>query len=133
MSVRIVRRPDDTTKAMIEKDEKYFRQVVEPLAVHVAQHFSLDLKSVEHKKFGRPSDESLVLGLCYPNQKRIRVLIRPFYNGKFCERLKEELIIRTVAHELAHLRHADHSKAHTDFTEEIFNFIWHRKDGNEKS
>lgn len=128
--MRIVESMKPTTKELLESDEHFFRQVVEPLAVHAASHFNLDLRAVDHKKFGKFSDDpfhSITLGVCYPHEKRIKILIRPYYKGKFGDRLDEEMIIQAIAHELAHLRHADHSDKHKKFWDEIFRFIWFRE------
>lgn len=118
----------NTERAQVADDIRYFNDIVAPQAQVVASYFGLSLNKIALKRFGMPQSDGIVLGYCKPATKEIYVLLRPYVRGHgFLERMPDKKIMFTLAHELAHLRYADHSDNHSNFTDEIFNFIWYRK------
>lgn len=109
-------------------DEGYF-EVIKEMSFRLAAKFDLDLEKVEYKKHpGR-----VVLGMCAPWTKHIKILIRTAKNGHWsAKRLPDHVIMKTVAHELAHLKFYDHGKEHDTLTDEIFNYVWFGQKTKEK-
>lgn len=71
------------------------------MALALAAHFGLRFASIEAERHGVVAH----YGICYANGV-IRIRLRHAATGKL---LKESSLVDTLCHELAHLRHFDHS------------------------
>jgi len=108
------------TKGALHPDDCEIFNRAETLAFWLADCIQEDLKVFEHKR--RPHDGG-ALGICYVNEKRIAIVVRFKYgadmklwgepekaNKWHRHRLPDNEIFRTVAHEVAHLVHPNHSQ-----------------------
>lgn len=94
-----------------------FKEVCDAM-FRVAKVYSLPLKSISGMKMPL-SGMSDRLGDC-SYDGNIRLVLRCTVNGEWCETpCSPDQIWETAAHELAHLRHFDHSPAFLDFCEEL--------------
>jgi predicted metal-dependent hydrolase len=81
------------------------------MAEALATHFGLRYASIEAEAEGVVSH----YGICYADG-RIRIRMRHAKTGRL---LKESSLVDTVCHELAHLKHMDHSPRFRSFYEKI--------------
>ena len=86
-------------------DYEMFRNAKQ-LAYRLADLIGEELSVFEPKR--RPSTGTL--GLCYTNERRISIRFRAKTGGKWWKYPEsQETVFRTIAHEVAHLRHPNHS------------------------
>lgn len=81
------------------------------MAVTLAAHFALRFASVDAEAEGVIEH----YGICYADG-RIRIRLRHAKTGRL---LKESSLVDTLCHELAHLKHFDHSHRFRSFYEKI--------------
>ena len=81
------------------------------MAVKLAAHFRLRFAAVDAEAEGVVQH----YGICYADG-RIRIRLRHATTGRL---LKESSLVDTLCHELAHLRHFDHSPRFRTFYEKI--------------
>lgn len=62
-------------------------------------------------------------GECLPTPKGMNINIRIHQLKNPNKPLAKSTILRTLAHELAHLKYWDHGSDHTAFSKEILNYI----------
>lgn len=102
------------------------------LAAKVSKHFGLSYGSIvpEIRKQVKFYGECQPCDRCHNtanvderncNEKILYIRIHQLNNPK--KALAASTILRTLAHELAHLKHWDHGPAHREFEEEIMEFI----------
>lgn len=120
--LHISARPGDKNRRLHPDDIEYFEEL-KILTFLVANHFGLNLKSVEPSSKPHPR----FLGWC-SHTGNIKLAIRArTTKGVWHQRYSDETIVHTIAHELAHLKHFDHGKDHDELTKKIKNFILFRK------
>lgn len=99
-------------------DVLFFAEVASKMKV-VAMKYNLGLKSVGHlpdEKLGLDTDR---WGDCDASGN-IRMMMRPKVGGQWtADSLSPEAVWGVAAHELAHLRHYDHGKAHAELAAEL--------------
>ena len=81
------------------------------MAGRLAAHFGLRFTSVDAEAYGVVQH----YGICYADG-RIRIRLRHATTGRL---LKESSLVDTLCHELAHLRHFDHSVRFRRFHEKV--------------
>lgn len=81
------------------------------MAAELAGHFGLVYKAIEAESDGVVGH----YGICY-SDGRIRIRLRHATTGRL---LKESSLVDTLCHELAHLRHFDHSLRFRRFHDRI--------------
>lgn len=99
----------EKAKYLHEDDVEYFLSLI-PIAMQAAKENGLELLEMEPKK--RPQTG---YGLCYAEQKLISVAVRDkatqAFGGQWAKgRYRHEFVLETIAHEIAHLQHQNHSK-----------------------
>lgn len=98
---------------------------VRVLAFRAASHFDLPLKVFEPKR--RPLGDGAG-GVCYVNEGRCAVVFRYKNHATdggrwFPDPISFAWILETTAHELAHLRHPNHSPLHKALTAVIWGYL----------
>lgn len=88
------------------------------MAADLADHFGLVYRAIEAEADGVVAH----YGICY-SDGRIRIRLRHATTGRL---LKESSLVDTLCHELAHLRHFDHSLRFRRFHERILAEARHR-------
>lgn len=81
------------------------------MAVELAEHFGLRYAAIDAEAEGVVAH----YGICYADG-RIRIRLRHAKTGRL---LKESSLVDTLCHELAHLRHFDHSLRFRRFHERV--------------
>jgi len=95
--------PGDEDRAMVEK--------LRAMAVSLSAHFNLRPASIAAESPGIVRH----YGICYADG-RIRIRLRHATTGRL---LKESSLVDTLCHELAHLKHFDHSLRFRRFYERV--------------
>ena len=106
---------------LIHGDDIDFYNQCKEYAFKLSDSIQGDLKDFEPKR--RPSSGGAE-GLCYTDEKRISIVFRFRDEGKWFNRpLSKNEVLRTVAHEVAHLIHANHSKEFRALEKDLINVI----------
>ena len=102
----------------LHPDDVLFFNEVRAAMFRVAKNYSLPLRSVEALAMPEKSMADR-LGECSTTGD-IRLVMRATVDGRFCEAPSTpDRVWETAAHELAHLKHFNHSMAHQEFTLEL--------------
>lgn len=106
---------------LAHQDDHALYVLCEIAACKVADDYKLDLKGFEHKR--RPSPDGAI-GLCDLRTNVISIVFRfralQMDGGKWWKkRLSLRMILETIAHELAHLRHDNHGTEFKEFEREL--------------
>jgi predicted metal-dependent hydrolase len=90
-----------TAREAREEENRRTMAHLRSIAEDLARHFGLRYAAIERERDG----ETRHFGICYENGV-IRIRLRHATSDRL---LKESALVDTVCHELAHLRHLDHS------------------------
>lgn len=106
-------------KFLHKDDVAYFASLI-PLAFHAAEKHGLQLVAMEPKS--RPQTG---YGNCYIAEKRIVIAVRDkstkAFGGEWAtSRYRDAFVLRTIAHELAHLRFPNHCEELSKLEIQIF-------------
>jgi len=99
------------------EDVLYFAEVAAAMR-RVAARENLPLRSIGHLSDRDSSCETDRHGCC-DAQGNIKLLIRGREDGQWTERMEHRRVWNVAAHELAHLKHFNHSIAHREYTDEL--------------
>jgi len=103
-------------------DRRQKRRLIRKLeadAERIARHFGLRYRAIEAERANVTSR----YGVCY-SDGTIRIRLNHAISGRA---LKHSSLVATLCHELAHLRHFDHSKRFQRFNREVLE--WSRRQG----
>jgi predicted metal-dependent hydrolase len=95
----------------IREDDAAMVAKLRAMAVELAGHFDLRYAAIDAEADGVVAH----YGICYADG-RIRIRLRHAKTGRL---LKESSLVDTLCHELAHLRHFDHSLRFRRFHERV--------------
>lgn len=95
----------------IREDDAAMVAKLRAMAVELAAHFDLRYAAIDAEVEGVVAH----YGICYADG-RIRIRLRHAKTGRL---LKESSLVDTLCHELAHLRHFDHSVRFRRFHERV--------------
>lgn len=108
----------------LHPDDEPLFEILHEVAFNVADAAGLTLRTFEPK--ARPHRFSAV-GLCYTAEARITITLRfrlkAEAGGLWTDPRPLPAILSTVAHELAHLRHARHGKEHRAYWSELLPLV----------
>jgi hypothetical protein len=106
---------------LIHKADIDFYNQCKEYAFKLSDSIEGGLKAFEPKR--RPSSCGAD-GLCYTDEKRISIVFRYKEGGEwFNKPLLRSEVLRTVAHEVAHLIHANHSKEFRQLEKDLIKVI----------
>lgn len=118
------------TQLPVHPDDLLFFNEVAEVMRKVAKIYDLPLRSIT----GYPMPTKGMadrLGECYGNGD-IRLVMRATVNGVWCEEPRTpELVWKTAAHELAHLRHMNHGVAFQEFHDELMEAVKNRREDHQ--
>lgn len=107
------------SRARIQRENRELITRLRRDATHIARHFGLRFRSIEPER----ANVKRRYGICYSDGS-IRIRLRHATTG---EPLRYSSLVDTLCHELAHLRHFDHSKRFKRFYLELL--AWARHQG----
>lgn len=102
----------------VHPDDLLFFNEVRTAMFRVAKQYDLALRSVEHT--ANPESGKVFYGQCHTVTGCIEIVVRPTFKGVWAEApLSPGEVWDTAAHELAHLRHANHGYEFVQFHLEL--------------
>ena len=115
----------------IHPDDLLFFNEVRNAMRRVAKRYELPLRHIEHTI--KPESGECYYGTCHTHTGDIYITVRPTFDGIWAEApLSPAEVWDTAAHELAHLRYANHGDHHAEFTAELLEALTNQQEDHRK-